>query len=60
MEAAERRRERFQESDPTPGLMAAPEDETNPIFPMTLDLRLAPPGASFGQTTGIEKPGLVP
>jgi len=55
-EAANRRRQRFQESDPTPGLMAAPEKETNPIFPMTLDLRLVPPG----QKTHIEKPGLVP
>ena len=55
-EAADRRRERFQESDPPPGPMAAPEEETNPIFPMTLDLRLPPPG----QKTHIEKPGLVP
>jgi uncharacterized protein (DUF2126 family) len=55
-EAANRRRQRFQESDPTPGLIAAPEKETNPIFPMTLDLRLVPPG----QKTHIEKPGLVP
>ena len=55
-EAADRRRQRFQESDPTPGLMAAPEKDTNPIFPMTLDLRLVPPG----QKTHIEKPGLVP
>jgi uncharacterized protein (DUF2126 family) len=39
-EAAERRRQRFQQSDPTPGLRAAPQEETNPIFPMTLDLRL--------------------
>jgi uncharacterized protein (DUF2126 family) len=55
-EAADRRRQRFQESDATPGPMAAPEKETNPIFPMTLDLRLVPPG----QETRIEKPGLVP
>jgi uncharacterized protein (DUF2126 family) len=55
-EAADRRRQRFQESDPAPGLMAAPEEETNPIFPMTLDLRLPPPG----KQTHIEKPGLVP
>jgi uncharacterized protein (DUF2126 family) len=55
-EAANRRRQRFQKSDPTPGLMAAPEEETNPIFPMTLDLRFPPPG----QKTHIEKPGLVP
>jgi uncharacterized protein (DUF2126 family) len=55
-EAANRRRQRFQISDPTPGLVAAPEEETNPIFPMTLDLRFPPPG----QRTHIEKPGLVP
>jgi uncharacterized protein (DUF2126 family) len=55
-EAADRRRQRFQKSDPTPGLIAAPEEETNPIFPMTLDLRLPPPG----KQTHIEKPGIVP
>jgi uncharacterized protein (DUF2126 family) len=55
-EAGERRRQRFQEADPTPGPMTAPEKETNPIFPMTLDLRLVP----SGQKTHIEKPGLVP
>ncbi len=54
-EAADRRRQRFQESDPTPGLIAAPEEETNPIFPMTLDLRLPPPG----KQTHIKKSGLV-
>ncbi len=55
-EAADRRRERFQRSDSIPGLMGAPEEETNPIFPMTLDLRLPRPG----KQTHIEKPGLVP
>jgi uncharacterized protein (DUF2126 family)/transglutaminase-like putative cysteine protease len=55
-EAAERRRQRFQESDPPPARMAVPQEETNHIFPMTLDLRLAP----HGQKTQIEKPGLVP
>jgi len=55
-EAANRRRQRFQKSDPTPALMTAPEEETNPIFPMTLDLRFPPPG----QKTHIEKAGLVP
>jgi uncharacterized protein (DUF2126 family) len=55
-EAADRRRERFVESDPAPGRTAAPEKESNPIFPMTLDLRFAPPGP----TTHIEKSGLVP
>jgi uncharacterized protein (DUF2126 family) len=55
-EAEDRRLERFQKSDHTLGPMVAPEDETNPIFPMTLDLRLPAPG----QKTRIEKPGLVP
>jgi uncharacterized protein (DUF2126 family) len=54
-EAANRRRQRFQKSEPTPGLIAAPEEETNPIFPMTLDLRLPPPG----KQTHIRKSGLV-
>jgi uncharacterized protein (DUF2126 family) len=39
-EAEDRRMERFQRSDRTLGLMAAPAEETNPIFPLTLDLRL--------------------
>ena len=43
-EAADRRRQRFQELAPRPGKIAAPENETNSIFPMTLDLRLPPPG----------------
>jgi uncharacterized protein (DUF2126 family)/transglutaminase-like putative cysteine protease len=55
-EAEERRLERFQESAVTLGRMAAPEHESNPIFPMTLDLRFPAPK----QGTNIEKPGLVP
>ena len=55
-EAAVRRRQRFQEIHPPPGGMAAPDKETNPIFPMTLDLRRVPPG----QDAHIEKPGLIP
>jgi uncharacterized protein (DUF2126 family) len=43
-EAAERRCQRFQVCDPPPGPLAAPPEELNPIFPMTLDLRLPPPG----------------
>ena len=54
-EAADRRRERFQRSDSMPVPMTAPEEETNPIFPMTLDLRLPPPR----KQARIEKPGLV-
>jgi uncharacterized protein (DUF2126 family) len=59
-EAADLRRERFQKLDPSPGLMAVPEEESNPIFPMTLDLRLRPPGSPLGQAAHLEKPGLVP
>jgi len=55
-EAEDRRLGRFQRSDHPLGMMATPEEETNPIFPMTLDLRLPAPG----QRTHIEKPGLVP
>ena len=39
-EAEGRRLERFQNREPAPAPMAAPEEENNPIFPMTLDLRL--------------------
>jgi uncharacterized protein (DUF2126 family) len=44
VEADERRRERFHVSDGAPGTAAMPLDETNTIFPMTLDLRLPAPG----------------
>jgi uncharacterized protein (DUF2126 family) len=55
-EAAERRRQRFQKSVAPPARMAMPQEETNHIFPMTLDLRLAPPR----QKTEIEKSVPVP
>ena len=55
-EAAGRRWQRFQKTDPTPGLIAVPEEETGPIFSLTLDLRLPAPG----EQTHIGKPGLVP
>ncbi|HXM60725.1 MAG TPA: transglutaminase family protein [Terriglobales bacterium] len=55
MEAADRRQQCFQKLGPTPGLITVPEEETNPIFPMTLDLRLPPPR----KQTHIVKPGLV-
>ncbi len=55
-EAADRRRQRFQESVPDPGSMAVPEKEINPMFPMTLDLRLPPPV----HRTDVDKPELVP
>jgi uncharacterized protein (DUF2126 family) len=56
-EAADRRWQRFQRSeDAMPAMIEVPEEETNPIFPMTLDLRLPPPG----KQTPVEKPGLIP
>ena len=42
-EAAERRLERFQVNTPKAGPMAAPPEETNPVFSGTLDLRMPPP-----------------
>src|SRR5271170_209548 len=44
-EARERRVARFQVSGDAPSPMAAPPDETNPVFPMTLDMRRPAPGA---------------
>jgi uncharacterized protein (DUF2126 family) len=55
-EAADRRRQRFQVSGPPPDPIAVPEEETNLIFPLTLDLRFPPPA----KQARIEKPGLVP
>jgi uncharacterized protein (DUF2126 family) len=43
-EAEGRRLERFEETSAAPPFMALPEDETNPIYPFTLDLRRLPPG----------------
>ncbi|WP_263354595.1 transglutaminase family protein [Acidicapsa acidisoli] len=54
-EAEERRRERFQVTSLTPGCVAAPREELNPSFPMTLDLRLPKPA----QTTRPESEGLT-
>jgi uncharacterized protein (DUF2126 family)/transglutaminase-like putative cysteine protease len=56
VEAEDRRLKRFQMSNHTFGLMAAPQEETNPTFPMTLDLRMPPPGEKFD----AEKAGRVP
>jgi uncharacterized protein (DUF2126 family) len=42
-EAASRRAERFQAGAFTPGPMEAPSADTNPYFPLTLDLRRAGP-----------------
>jgi uncharacterized protein (DUF2126 family) len=53
-EAEGRRRERFQTPTPPPGPMPTPVEETNPIYPMTLDLRVPAPG----EKTHSEKPEL--
>jgi uncharacterized protein (DUF2126 family)/transglutaminase-like putative cysteine protease len=54
-EARDRRLERFQESSHELRQIAVPEEESNPVFPMTLDLRQPPPG----EKTRLEKRGLV-
>jgi uncharacterized protein (DUF2126 family) len=54
-EAEGRRMERFKVHPPAPCPMAAPAEEINPLFPMTLDLRLPP----RGQKAQIDTPGLV-
>ena len=38
-QAEQRRKERFRKLDPPPGSMSPPVQETNTLFPMTLDLR---------------------
>ena len=55
-EAEIRRHERFQVNGPALNPMAPPEDEANPIFPLTLDLRLSPPKRS----AQIEMQGVEP
>jgi uncharacterized protein (DUF2126 family) len=52
-EADGRRMERFQVAAPELTPMTALEEEVNPLFPLTLDLRLPP----RGQKTPIETPG---
>lgn len=54
-EAEERRKSRFLVSEDAPSSIVLPEEEFNPIFPMTLDLRLPPPG----QRPTIKRQGLV-
>ena len=54
MEAEDRRQKRFEKSNHPPAKMTVPEEESNPIFPMTLDLRLPGPG----QKIHAEKAGL--
>jgi uncharacterized protein (DUF2126 family) len=52
-EAEERRLERFQVSGQTPDPMRAPEHESNPIFPLTLDLRRLVPGQKAQPENGV-------
>jgi len=54
-EAESRRKERFQINEPRPDRIMVPESETNPLFPMTLDLRLPKPGHS----ARVESPGPI-
>jgi uncharacterized protein (DUF2126 family)/transglutaminase-like putative cysteine protease len=54
-EADDRRMERFQVAALTRSPVAAPEEEVNPLFPMTLDLRRPPRRPN----TQIETPGLL-
>ncbi|MEO6817447.1 MAG: transglutaminase family protein [Edaphobacter sp.] len=54
-EAEERRRERFQQAAPPLSSIAMPEEESNPVFPMTLDLRLS----ALEQKTYIKQSGPV-
>lgn len=55
-EAEDRRQKRFEKSNHAPAKITVLEEEPNPIFPMTLDLRLPAPG----QKTHTEEPGLFP
>jgi uncharacterized protein (DUF2126 family) len=57
-EAEERRMERFEQVAPPAGVMATPPEESNPIFPMTLDLRLPAPGERPAQQT--QRQGTAP
>jgi uncharacterized protein (DUF2126 family) len=54
-EADGRRMERFKVALPALSPMAAPEEEINPLFPMTLDMRLPP----RGRNAPIDSPGLA-
>jgi uncharacterized protein (DUF2126 family) len=54
-EAEGRRIERFKVTRPALSPMAAPEEEINPLFPMTLDLRLP----LRGKKSKIDTPGFV-
>jgi uncharacterized protein (DUF2126 family) len=54
-EAEQRRRERFQASGPMRVPMAPPEEESNPMFPATLDLRLPPEAKSRSKLPRVEE-----
>jgi uncharacterized protein (DUF2126 family)/transglutaminase-like putative cysteine protease len=54
-DAESRRLERFQPFGHTPGPTTTSDEETNPTFPMTLDLRWPP----VRQTTPLGEPGAV-
>jgi len=53
-EAAQRRQERFQVNGSAPVPMTAPEEESNPLFPWTLDLRLPPERERQNRIQGTE------
>ena len=55
-EAEERRRERFKINKPALTSATVPDPEINPIFPMTLDLRIPGPG----QSARVESTGTTP
>jgi uncharacterized protein (DUF2126 family) len=59
IEAADRRRERFQILGVPPEPIAVPQKEANPIFPMTLDLRVPPPQSPPEKKTHAEELGLA-
>jgi uncharacterized protein (DUF2126 family)/transglutaminase-like putative cysteine protease len=59
-EADGRRMERFKVALPALSPMAAPEEEINPLFPMTLDLRLPSRGQKAQIDTSVDTPGLMP
>jgi uncharacterized protein (DUF2126 family) len=49
-EAESRRSERFQDFGHTPGTIALVEEELNPSYPMTLDMRWPASGGSRGKS----------
>ena len=55
-EAEQRHMERFQESEPSPGQVAVPEEFISPMFPMTLDLRFP----LRGQEAHVGTRGIAP